>query len=299
MSLYDDVARAISRQGLISTVRGGINDAGAGLGKGIQTVLGGSKTAGVFGAAAGTIASQAATQVLNKYIPPQLEQNINLGGAAIGDIMRGDWDMAGVRILEGGALDFIYGGFAGLATQARYWGTPTRLFGGITPREAYDLWAESHAIPWAKKNLFLVEISSANGRFDQFNLYVTQCEFSPTTLTGEYLPIGMTVADILKSSDPVELRITTMDDQYGTIRRWWQDRFNTSAPMDGTAGVPADYAVRFKIVHAYITKASSRGRGYEEIGLFRPQNLDVSLSRSEDAIEELTMTFAQIDPFMS
>ena len=62
-------------------------------------------------------------------------------------------------------------------------------------------------------------------------------------------------------------------------------------------GTPAQYAIKIRVVHSFVTTGSNRG-GYEDIGLFRPSSLDVSLSRREDGLQEMQMTFSQLDTFM-
>jgi hypothetical protein len=59
-----------------------------------------------------------------------------------------------------------------------------------------------------------------------------------------------------------------------------------------------EYAITIKVVHAFITRGSSRD-GYEDIGMFRPVNMAVSLSRREDGLEEMQMSFSQVPIFIS
>ena len=94
-----------------------------------------------------------------------------------------------------------------------------------------------------------------------------------------------------------ELRLTTIDDQQGTLKRWFAAHHGAAAPRDGTVGVPDSYAITIKVVHAFITRGSNRG-GYEDIGMFRPANMALSLSRREDGLEEVQMSFSQLDTFM-
>jgi hypothetical protein len=230
-----------------------------------------------------------------------MAKNAAMGLGIAGDLMGGDFENAGLRLLDSGLLRDLLPGMDGVVSQARYWGTPTPLFGGITPAEAKRKHDEIMATRFAKKNLFLIEVSSSlfgNGwNFDRFNLFATDVTYAPITISGEKRRIGSAAVDIVNSSDPIEMRITTKDDQAGTIRRWFAAHSAKVAGTDGTVGVPAEYAIKIKIVHAFITRESNRG-GYEDIGLFRPANIEVDLSRRDDNLEEIQMSFTQLDTFM-
>lgn len=128
-------------------------------------------------------------------------------------------------------------------------------------------------------------------------MFCTSLDYSPTTISGEKKKVGAASIDIVQSADPVELRMTTMDNKAGFIKRWFEDHCSAAAATDGTVGVPGKYAVKIKVVHAFISKASNQG-GYENIGLFRPANMEISLSRQDSGMQELSLTFSQLDTFM-
>jgi hypothetical protein len=228
-----------------------------------------------------------------------MAKNAAMGLGIAGDLMGGDFDNAGLRLLDSGLLRDLLPGMDGVASQVKYWGTSTPLFGGITPAEAKRLHEEIMATRFAKKNLFLIEVSSElmGDVSNRFNLFATDISYSPITIAGEKRRIGSASQDTVQGSDPVEMRITTKDDQAGTIRRWFSAHSAKVAGTDGTVGVPAEYAIKIKIVHAYISRESNRG-GYEDIGLFRPANIEVDLSRRDDNLEEIQMSFTQLDTFM-
>ncbi|MOA49877.1 hypothetical protein D3C78_1728180 [compost metagenome] len=98
----------------------------------------------------------------------------------------------------------------------------------------------------------------------------------------------------MQSSEAVELRITTLDDRAGSLKRWFENHAAAVAARDGTVGVPANYAITFTIQHAFVGDA----KGFEGKGLYRPVSYEVGLSRREDALEEIQMTFTQLDTFM-
>ena len=67
-----------------------------------------------------------------------------------------------------------------------------------------------------------------------------------------------------------------------------------NTPLDGTAGVPSQYAIKIKIVHGVIDEGQ---HGYEDKGYFRAQSMTHSLSRHEHEIHEVSMQFTQLDTF--
>lgn len=299
MSLYNNIADTLSSRGLIDSVRsglttgiGGVTDAAAGFlggGKLAQAVTGMGKSMGV----------NAGMNLVNKYVPIQAQRAANVGAGALGDLLNGDWNAAGMRLLDSGLLNDLLPGMSGVAAQTMFWGSPTPLFGGISPTEARQIYDQMRGERLAKRNLWLIEVSSrlAGDMSQRFNLFATEVEYSPFIVTGDKRRIGGAVIDVVQGAEPVELRITTLDDQHGSLKRWFAAHHSAAAARDGTVGVPDSFAITFKVVHAFITRGSNRG-GYEDIGLFRPANLDLSLSRREDGLSEIHMTFSQLDTFM-
>lgn len=295
MSLYTDIAKSLSTQG----IQTGIGDAIGSAQNGIAQALGGSTFANAVAGAATSVARNAAVGLANKYIPGHLQKIVTAGTGAIGDIMNGDFSNAGLRVFDSGLLDGILPGMSGIAAQARYFGTPTPLMGGITPAEAKRIHDEMHHTRYCKKNLWLIEVGGALGDVsNRFNLFATGLEYSPFTLSGEKRRIGAAHADILNSSDPVEMSITTLDDDSGFIKAWFEAHAAMAANGDGTVGVPASYAIKIKVVHGFVSKGMFGGNGYQNIGLFRPANISFGLDRREDGLSEVQMTFAQLDTFV-
>lgn len=313
MSLYDDVARSMANSRSVTASASGILDGIVGGAKSaISNTLGGGKLGQAVATIGTGMAKNAAMGMVNKLVPPGQVRNITTGIGIAGSLMQGDFESAGMRLLDSGLLRNILPGMDGVASQTLYWGSPTPLLGGITPAEAKRIHDEIRATKFAKKNLFLIEVSSELfgkdlwdfdrfGKywvFDRFNLFVTDVSYAPITISGEKMKIGAAAVDVVNSSDPIEMRIVTKDDAEGNIRRWFAAHSATAAHDDGTVGVPAQYAIRIRIVHAFITRESNRG-GYEDVGLFRPANIEVDLSRRDDNLEEIQMTFSQLDTFMA
>lgn len=299
MSLYNNIAESLSQGGLTGAVKSGLDSTLGGVASAATDALGGSKLAQTAVNMGKSMASNAAMNLVNKYVPLTAQRAINTGAGAVGDLLRGDWDAAGLRVLDSGLLNDLLPGMGGVASQTRYWGSATPLFGGISPSEAKRIYDEMRGQTLAKKNLWLLEISSrlAGDASQRFNLFATEVEYEPFNLSGDKRRVGGVMVDTVQGGEAVELRLTTLDDKVGSLKRWFAAHHGAASARDGTVGVPDAYAVTIKVVHAFITRDSSRG-GYEDIGLFRTGNMALSLSRREDGLQELQMTFSQLDTFM-
>jgi len=296
VSLYNSIAESLSRGGLTGSARSGLNAVAGRAADAAKQALGGSKFGNALIGAGQNMAVTAGMNAVNRHIPANARHAVNAGAAAVGDIMRGDWDAAGFNLLRG-----LLPGIGGdLASQAAYWGMPTPLFGGISPREAKRIYDAMRGERFAKKNLWLLEIKSAltgDAWNERFNLFATELEYAPYIIAGDKARVGGAVVDTVQGAEPVELRLTTLDDAEGSVKQWFAAHHSATAARDGSVGVPGNYAITFKIVHAIITRESNVG-SHEDMGLFRPVNLDVNLSRREDGLQEVQMTFSQLDTFM-
>ncbi len=295
MSLYDEVASSLAKKGLTTGIGDGINSV---MGN-FKGILGGSQFGNAIENMGTSMARNAAVGMINKYVPGNMQRLFQTGTGAIGDIMKGDFSNAGLRLLDSGLLSEYLPGMEGIGSQARFMGTPTPLFGGITPEEARNIYKEQRSNKFCKKNLWLIEVSSAvaDDVSITFNMFATDIEYSPFTISGEKRKIGAAHIDLVNSADPVELQITTMDDINGNLKHWFAAHAMVCASSDGTVGLPSQYAIKIKIVHGFITNGSNHG-GYYDIGWYRPGNISMSLSRREDALEEIQLSFVQLDTFI-
>lgn len=299
MSLYNNVSESLAKGGLIGSINEGLSAASKEIASATSSALGGGKLATAVGKIAGDTARNLALKQVDKHIPLKARRAINVGFGAAGDIMSGNYEKAGLRVLNSGLLRKLLPGMDGVVSQALYWGTPTPLMGGISPNEAKKIYDAARSQKRAKKNLFLIEVESlldGASTSERFNMFVIGLDYSPYSMAGDRRRIGGASVDSLQGSEHTELSFTTYDDEAGSLKKWFGMHHNAASRRDGTMGVPASYAIKFKIVHAFITRDSSDG-GYEDIGNFRANNLEVGLSRSEDALEELSMSFTQLDTF--
>jgi len=234
---------------------------------------------------------------LNQYLPLHRQQLIDNSTLALADLAQGDWQGAGERL-----LDHLRPDLSGRKQQSAYWNTPASGFAGLTPKQALRLYQQQRSVIPVKKNLWLLEITSAlaGGSADipdRFNVLALELDYSPFVITGDKKRSGAAVVDTVQGQEAVELRLTCLDDEAGNLKHWFAAHHAAIVARDGTVGVPADYAVRIKIVYGAVKDEHSRRR-YHDLGLFRPVSLESSLSRREDAPAELQMSFTQCDTFM-
>lgn len=179
------------------------------------------------------------------------------------------------------------------------------LLGGMTLRQAREQYEQMRDAQLARKNLFFVRVVDYNpppveygeGMFfsNLFNLFAVDVTYSPSTLTGEKIPLGSASLDRLTGRDAVELSITTMDDSRGSLKRWFDAKVEQAAHTDGTFGLPSDSWVDIECYHA---TPQARDDAYKVSWRMRPQNTQHDLSRRDQAMSEVVMSFTQSDSFL-
>lgn len=310
MSLFDNVAKiATSNAGIAAGLLGSLASGGisgvvggtvGGLGKDIAGALGGGKLANVGATMATNMASNAITDRINEKIPMKARRALGVASGALGDVLNGDWEGAGMRVLQSGLLNDLFPGQSSVASQYLFFATPTPVFGGISPTEAREIIRESVNTKYAKTNLFYISLESpltdeTDDKF--FNMFATSVDLTPVSISAEKRRVGGAVIDSIQGNESVDLSITTLDDTAGTIKRWFSRHADAASASDGTVGVPASYAIKVRVLHAFLNMESSLN-AYENKGLFRPTNIELSLSRREHELAEVRMTFSQLDTFM-
>lgn len=149
-------------------------------------------------------------------------------------------------------------------------------------------------INYAKKNLFLLEIIGPKGLdiSQIFNLLVSDVEYTPMQISGDKRKVGGINVDTVLGIDPIEMSVTAFDDINGTLKKWFTDASNLISDKDGTIGLPDNYAIKIKVNHGFPLSFFT----FE--GLFRANSITSSLSRRASELEEITMTFSQLDSFL-
>jgi hypothetical protein len=183
--------------------------------------------------------------------------------------------------------------------------TPNPLLGGMTPLQAMQRMREIHLARPALKANFYVRITDLHppqglNAEGVLQLLAVDVSYNPATLTGDRIAIGGAVLDRLTGSEAVELRITTMDDEIGTLKSWFDAKCAQAVAQDGTFGLPRDYCVLIEVVHGLPDPeivAASGSEPYSAHVWMRPVTVEHELSRREQALAELSMTFTQFDSF--
>jgi hypothetical protein len=173
------------------------------------------------------------------------------------------------------------------------------LLGGITAQRAREIFEESAGLGLAKKNLWSIYISDLfdGGESINFNLIATDVAYTPITIAGEAVNIGSGSYDHVTGTERVEMRVTTLDDQVGTLKTWFKDRADRVCRNDGTFGVPLEYLLRVEVRHAFIEGAEGEEVAYVDKFIMRPATQEIELSRREDAMQEIQLSFVQFDTF--
>jgi hypothetical protein len=183
---------------------------------------------------------------------------------------------------------------------------PMALMGYLTPRQLKALQDKISEAGPARKNLFFVRVTDGNPPLEGqgplvsglFDLMCTSVSYSATTITGEKVPLGSVVMDRVSGTEAVEMQLTTMDDEAGTLKAWFDAKAAQICAPDGTFGLPVDYMVGIEIVQGVSSNMVSSDlvkNAYKIKFLMRPANIQHELSRQDVGIQELQMTFTQVD----
>lgn len=179
------------------------------------------------------------------------------------------------------------------------------LLGGITFKRAREIFEQYRATQFAKKNLWFLRIGDIKPKPQgagqpplDINLFATDVSYSPVTITGDTVKIGSAQVDNVQGSERVEIKVTTMDDITGAVKRWFEERASRVAHADGTFGLPIDYLMRAEITHACIgPEADGFQVAKTDKFIVRPGSMDYEKSRRDDALEEISFTLVQFDTF--
>jgi hypothetical protein len=120
-----------------------------------------------------------------------------------------------------------------------------------------------------------------------------------TSLVSEHTQVGGSFIDKPMGLNPTELSVQTMDDEAGTLKRWFEGKVAQVAHADGTFGLPWEYLVQIEVVHA-IPSEQVQGweSAYRKVLRLRPESIQVDQSRREQAVMEMGLVFKQFDGFM-
>ncbi len=178
------------------------------------------------------------------------------------------------------------------------------VWGGLTLQEYRRLWEDTARTPKAFKNLFHIAIKDyrpsreAPGGAAGFNMFALDVSFAPCTSPGDSVAIGSGSMDNLNGAERVELRITTLDDVRGSVKRWFMAKADQAVRIDGTFGLPVDYLVTVDVTHMATTETAESDPRLTHRWLMRASSMDNELSRRAPELEELSLVFTQFDTFV-
>lgn len=188
---------------------------------------------------------------------------------------------------------------------------PLALLGGLTLERARQMHEAIRDARVARKNLWYVRVTDPNPpkigyAFQQggiggvIDLLAQDVSYSPFTMASEKVNLGAAVLDKLNGTEAIELSLTTLDDEAGTIKRWFEGKCLQAANPNGTFGLPWEYCVNIEVVHAVsASDAPTRSEPYRSFMTMRPQAIQFDLSRREAAHQELGLSFSEFDTFLS
>lgn len=177
------------------------------------------------------------------------------------------------------------------------------MWGGMTLDEYIASFTASSLIARSWKNLFFVSIAELTqtpqspAAAGLINLLAVDVSYAPYTMPGDAVQIGGGNMDSLATTDRVELRLTTFDDEVGTLKRWFYSKASQAAHKDGTFGMPVDYLMYVTVIHMDPTGRKSPGQRLREQFLMRASNIEIELSRRAPELQELSLSFVEFDTF--
>jgi len=257
-------------------------------------------------------------------------------GSSVGKVLNNDYVKTGLGAFNQatGLMDNVKGliGAAKSFLADPYQVVPNPLLGGYSRKETKKLAQIAFKAAYAKNNLFLVRLfdknypytktiafNSENGLPDSarhlWDLLAMGVSFNPIAITGDAVKLGMLQGDSIQQSERVEVRMTLLDTAQGDIKRYLSAKKKQMINKDATANPPSDYVLEMLIIHIDQTIGRTKIGGkyigvYDELELLeksytkhryqvRVSNLDIDLNKREDSLQELQVTFTEVDPFMT
>lgn len=193
---------------------------------------------------------------------------------------------------------------------------PNELMGWLTPRQVAEIQSLVRQAGPVRKNLFCIRIADPNpppmemtgnaagaGVVGLFDLLAVDVSYSPVTLTGDKVQIGSAVMDKVIGTEAVEIQVTTIDDETGTLKRWFEAKAAQVANRDGTFNPQGFYSFEMEIVHGLphdhgiqpTLPAEKVAAAYSNKFRVRVAAIQFEMSRRDQALQELQMTFTQVD----
>lgn len=183
---------------------------------------------------------------------------------------------------------------------------PHPLLGGISLDFARELASEFRSRELSQRGMFHITLSTEPGYGGAadipktFFMFATAVSYNAVDLVSDRKNVGGARVDGVTGDEPKEMRITTMDDRQGTLKRWYHDLAAKVVNRDGTVGLPASYCVRIAVRHGYaFDNVEGAGSAYQDAYLMRPANVEYDLDRSaRSELQMIQFVFSEFDTFM-
>lgn len=288
MSLYNNVNERI---GVINRIKGAVDDVIDGAGNLISGALGGGAFGDAVGGRIALGAQNAINRSLNEHLPYGMRSGLDTTSNVIQNLVDGDFDAAALEIL---------GYFSSTAQRNAGRQVPTPMLNGMSLDQAQRLYGQVSQAGHVRKNLFILEVqSAAEGNMSEvFNMFAVDVDFEPFNIAADKQRLGGAVLDLVSGQEAVDLRLTTYDNDRGELKRFFARHHAAMSARDGTVGVPADYALKVRVLHGVVKGVAGEGMAYVDSGLFRVTTVSNNLSRRESLMQELQVTLSQLDSFM-
>lgn len=181
-------------------------------------------------------------------------------------------------------------------------GTAQQIIGGISIDEYRSVFEQANSTNYGKSNLWAISVvdlkPQENSDFNYVNFFATSVQYSALDGTGNAQKANSGFFDVPENQMPTEFQITTLDDVEGSIKRWFQERFDRCYRPDGTHGIPIEYLMLVEVQHCVVSGGSGGDKAYVSRRVCRVGRMDHNLDRRDDAMEEVNFTLVQHDSFI-
>ena len=176
MGLYSSISGALSVKGLISGLKGGVDPLLASANSQLKGAFGDSAIGNLAADTTTTMASNAASNLANKYIPSAVQRAAQKGLGIAENVANGDYQDAGVDILEEALSSLGIASGSSRINDAQL-NKKTSLLGGLSARDAMKMYREISAIQFSRKNLFILEVSNDRMSSSSLSIEVKRSSF--------------------------------------------------------------------------------------------------------------------------
>jgi len=176
--------------------------------------------------------------------------------------------------------------------------------GGLSMKDMQQIVEAADSKTLSRKNFYVLEISDGlsgqpvegvQPHLSKFNLFVQSLDLNPIDISGDVHLLGSASMNMPQQNNLTEMNLIVLDDISGTIKQWARQKLAYTAPSDGTV-MPAVYRT-FSVKIIYGTNKALEDY-YNERYTMELASTSVQLTRTEQALEELSLRFVQESTFM-